>query len=65
MNENALKNKIQTFKNDIRGFFQKLATTKKDRLAEERKMDKALKESFPASDPLGFTSKSSEDKSLH
>ncbi len=64
-NENAIKNKVQTYKNDIRCFFSRLTTPQAVIDAEERKIDKALKESFPASDPLGFTSKSLEDKELH
>lgn len=34
-------------------------------MTEDEKMDEALEESFPASDPLGFRSKSKNDKGLH
>lgn len=34
-------------------------------MTDEEKLDEACEESFPASDPLGFRSKSSTDKLLH
>lgn len=34
-------------------------------MSEDEKLDESLKESFPASDPPGHYSKSSEDRALH
>lgn len=34
-------------------------------MTEDEKLDEALKETFPASDPPGHISKSYEDKALH
>jgi hypothetical protein len=34
-------------------------------MSDDEKLDQALEESFPASDPPGHISKSSEDRNLH
>jgi hypothetical protein len=34
-------------------------------MSDDEKLDQAIEESFPASDPPGHLSKSSEDKNLH
>ncbi len=60
-NENAIKNKIQTYKNKIWSFFDGLMTTEKEKRHEEHLLDHELKESFPASDPPAHRAKSMED----
>lgn len=60
-NENAVKNKIQTYKNRIWEFFDHLSTheSKDD---DEMRLDREIEESFPASDSPAHRSKSSEDR---
>lgn len=61
-NQNALRNKIQHYKKQFEHFFFILNGDKKK---QDKKLDQAVKESFPASDPIGFNSKSAEDAGSH
>ena len=64
-NENAVKNKIQTYKNRVWDFFDRMIVTKAEREAEEKKLDHEIKESFPASDAPAHRSVSIEDRNQH
>lgn len=59
-NKNALRNKIQHYKQVVADFFRA-----KQKAEENRKVDEASWESMDASDPPAHISKSSEDKVLH
>lgn len=59
-NKNALKNKIQHYKQVFADFFRA-----KEKAEENRKVDEASWESMDASDPPAHISKSPEDKVLH
>ena len=63
-NENAVKNKIQTYKNVLWHFFDRLGDTAKIREDEDRKLDVSSAESFPASDAPAHRAKSTEDRTL-
>ncbi len=59
-NKNALRNKIQHYKQMLSEFL-----LKKEKEEENRKVDEASWESMDASDPPAHISKSTEDKVLH
>lgn len=61
-NENAIKNKIQHYKMALKHFFLVLARKIDD---TEERLDATSADSFPASDPPGHLSKSSEDRTSH
>lgn len=61
LNENAFKNKVQTFKEKVWQFYDSLIQTKEEKEANEKRLDQELKDSFPASDPSAHRSKSVED----
>ena len=63
-NENEIKNKIQHIKMTLSEFWHDLGHSE-DKKQNERDLDKAVKDSFPASDPLGFQSKCNTDKAKH
>ncbi len=64
-NENALKNKIQTYKNRIWEFFDTLTVNAKVKDEEDKRLDQSSFESFPASDSPAHRSKSTEDRTLN
>lgn len=65
-NKNALRNKLQHFKQKTKDFVSnKFDKQKEDVETQNAKADMASEMSFPASDPPGFISKSSEDKTMH
>jgi hypothetical protein len=63
-NKNALRNKLQHYRQNLRRLKDRL---RKDDgvMSANEKADLASKESFPASDPPGHISKTTEDKNLH
>lgn len=64
-NENAIKNKIQTYKQSFFRFIDSIKPGAEDVKTQNRKADEASRQSFPASDPPGHMSKSYEDRSGH
>lgn len=62
LRKNALKNKIQHYKVFL---MEKWDQILRGKSIDNEKADLAGKESFPASDPPGFVSKSSEDHKEH
>ena len=63
-NENEIRNKIQHFKMSINKFLKEFGHGE-EKKAEERRIDKAVKASFPASDPISFQSKCEDDRVTH
>lgn len=64
-NKNALKNKFQHYKMQVADFVNRIRGSEESLKTQNRKADEASMESFPASDPPGHISKSTEDKHLH
>lgn len=64
-NKNELRNKVQHFKMSLRNMWVRFSTSKEDLATQNMKTDLASSQSFPASDPPGFVSKSREDKQAH
>lgn len=60
INKNAVRNKIQHYKQQLIEIFMK-----KKKAEESKKVDEASIESMDASDPPAHFSKSREDKVLH
>lgn len=65
INKNAVKNKIQHYKQMLVGLPEKLREFRHKSETQSEKVDEASLESFPASDPPGHHSKSAEDKHLY
>lgn len=71
MNVQQLRLRLFNFNNNIKAAWQNLrnqASSRDDQqhvMSEDEKVDEASDESFPASDPPGHRSKSSQDKELH
>lgn len=74
MNVQSLRLRLHNFNNDMQELWHKFRNgladeatpgNQKRQMTEEEMLDESLKESFPASDPPGHFSKSSEDRELH
>jgi hypothetical protein len=64
-NKNAIRNKIQTYKMKLISGLHGLKGDEQSKRSQNKKADTASRDSFPASDPPGHISKSSEDKEFH
>lgn len=71
MNVQAIRSKLNNFKQELKLIWQKKRPDVKPSndqsrvMTAEEKLDESIDESFPASDPPGHYSKSVEDKELH
>lgn len=70
MNVQEIRLRLHNFNQDLKSMWEKFRdggepTDQKHVMTEEEMLDESLKGSFPASDPPGHFSKSSEDKALH
>lgn len=63
-NENEIKNKIQHMKVTLSNFWKELGHADEKRM-KEKELDKAVKDTFPASDPISFQSKCETDNTKH
>lgn len=63
-NENAIKNKIQTYKMKVEHLLERIDEWRKESLemSKEDKLDEAIDESYPASDAPAHRSKSQIDR---
>lgn len=64
INKNAIKNKIQHYKMTIKYALEDFRTKGKDDKIENELVDRASKDSFPASDPPAYLSKSPPDEDV-
>lgn len=72
MNVQMMRLRVNNLSQDLKKVWDRFRTDvlhQKDEtthvMSEDEKVDEALKESFPASDPPGHRSKSLEDSNLH